>query len=345
MLGRLGVRRVLGAEVRTERHADNLHAVLHGPVDGLDDDVGRAHASEDAHGVDVRQRRNSGPDAELHVGSVRVVRPPERGSVVLDAEPRRGARHVAAVAVAVERVVIGNRRVVLRIGRIIVVAHQVGAALHLRRIGTEQRRVGWLRAVGEGVVERRDGAGTAEVRVRVVGPGVEDGELDVLAVKDGRAAPDGRRADERHAHRVDRLVDQDGLDAHHPRQRRQRGELVTRRAHLDAVDGMLKLRHHGTAHGLDRRGDRVLLPAQVVGDGPSLGLGNLLARGPAPDHGHGIAGHLEEHGYGLRREGHVANRLTVRCELETLRRAHLRKGDRASQNARKKERKRRYCAN
>src|SRR5258708_19524077 len=45
--------RSLGAEVRAERHADDLHAVLQGPVNGLDDDVGGPHASEDAHGVDI----------------------------------------------------------------------------------------------------------------------------------------------------------------------------------------------------------------------------------------------------------------------------------------------------
>src|SRR5207247_6995189 len=40
-----------------------------------------------------------------------------------------------------------------------------------------------------------------------------------------------------------------------------------------------------------------------------------------------IAGHLKEHGHGLRPEGHAAKRLIVRCELETLRGAHLRKSE------------------
>ena len=212
---------------------------------------------------------------------------------------------------------------------VVIVADQVGASLDLGSVRPEQRRIGRLGAMGEGRVEGRRRPRTAEVRVREVRARVDDGDLDALAVERRRAAPHRGRADERDADRVDRLVGEDGLDAHDARQPRHRGELRRRGAHLDAVDGVLHLGEHGAAHRLDAGSYRVLLLAQAIGDRASLGLGDLLPGRAAADHRDRITGHLQNHGERLGPQDRVAERLLVGQDLlEPLRRVSLGKGNR-----------------
>ena len=104
-----------------------------------------------------------------------------------DAGARGRAGDVRAVAEAVERVGIRmrNRLVSRGVGLgVVAVADEVGAALDTRRGRAEPAPA----AVGGGLAAparlvRRDGARTAEVRVRVVDPRVDDGDLDAFAVK------------------------------------------------------------------------------------------------------------------------------------------------------------------
>src|SRR5207247_1053271 len=119
-------------------------------------------------------------------------------------------------------------------------------------------------------------AGPAEVRVRVVHPGVNDRYADVLTMQPGRALPRLWRADEGHAFRVDEVIGPDRFDFDHSRQRGERPDLLGRSAHLDAVDGVLELPQHGAAHSPNGRHDRVLPATQFALDRLPLRLGVLL---------------------------------------------------------------------
>ena len=110
IVGRQRVGGIRRGEVGAERHVDHVHVVVHRPVQRLGDDIGRALAAEDAHGIEVGFRRDARPDRE------RVVR--ERVLVVgarvhragrVHPEARGAAGDVRAVTVAVEGIGIGDR--------------------------------------------------------------------------------------------------------------------------------------------------------------------------------------------------------------------------------------------
>src|SRR6202035_3576004 len=134
----------------------------------------------------------------------------------------------------------------------------------------------------------------AKVRVRVVDPGVDDRYTHVLTMQPGRALPRLRRADERHAFRIDEVIGPNRFDFDDSRQRGKRPDLLGRAAHLDPVDGVLELPEHGAAHPLDGRHDRVLPATQVALDRLALRLGELLAWRAAAHHGDRIARHFED---------------------------------------------------
>src|SRR5262249_30518758 len=141
-----------------------------------------------------------------------IVRPGVGRVVVVleDAEAGGGAGHVRAVAVAVERVGIRHRRrVAVLAGGVVVVADEVGAALHLGRAGAEKRRVGRRGVHRERGFVAVDRSGTAEVLVRVIDAGVDDADLDSLTVHAARAGPGDRRPDARDAGDVHALVHDD----------------------------------------------------------------------------------------------------------------------------------------
>ncbi len=194
-----------------------------------------------------------------------------------------------------------------RVVRVVRIAHQVRAAFHLGCVGAEQCRIGGFGAVREGGVPGSHRAGPAKVRVRVVDARVNDRDADVLAMQPRRALPRLGRADERHALRVDEVIDPNAFDFHDARQRGEPTDLLGRAAHLDAVDRVLELPLHGSAHPLNGRHDRVLATTQVALDRLSLCLGELLARRAAAHYGDRIAGHFEYDGLWLLRERTARN--------------------------------------
>src|SRR5207245_10319433 len=104
------------------------------------DDVARSRAAENAVRVDVRARRDAGADVprvRRHRGCV--VGPPEGVAIAENAKTGSRARRMRSVAIAVERVRI-RLRDRIRIVGVVGIAHEVEAALYLRRGGPEQ---GW----------------------------------------------------------------------------------------------------------------------------------------------------------------------------------------------------------
>ena len=185
------------------------------------DDVGRAVAAEDADRVEVGLRGDARADVQrVAADGRRVVRRRcrscrSRARRSRPPYPRRASRARCSRAGSGPGAgSAGSRRV--RIG-VVVVADQVDAALDARGRRAEQRRVGGR---GVGRVRRVVGAptvpGPPKFGVRVVDAGVDDRDLDALAVQAGEAVPHGRRADERHAALVvglHRLQRADGDDA------------------------------------------------------------------------------------------------------------------------------------
>ncbi len=212
------------------------------------------------------------------------------------AEARRGAGHVAAVPVAVQRVRVWMRDAArwIRGGRVVEVAGKVDAALHLGRARPEPAWIGrqCLGEVRGGV--RLGLARAAEVRVRVIDAGIDDGDPDVLAAQAGRARPRRRSADERHADRVVQLVVRDRLDGHHVEQRGERADLLDGSVHLDAVDRILVLAQHHRTMRLDGAADGVLPPSQVGLD-RRAGLGRQRPGRARLDHRDRVTRHLQHH--------------------------------------------------
>ena len=289
------IRVVRAAERRTERHVDDVHAVVDGPVDGRDDDVGGPCAAEHADRVQVRLRRDAGADPEVLRWRARVVRPGVGGAVRVDPVARGGAGDVAAVALAVERVGVrmGNRLVRRRGGvGVVRVANEVGAALDARRGGAEQRGVRGLRLRGVGRVVGGHRAGAAEVRMRVVDARVDDADLDALAGVAG-VLPYLRNPEERHRDGVVERVGARRVDRDDVRQRRDGVDGLLRERELDAVVGRLHLGDDPAALALDRAGDGVLVLLQAALDRVALARGELAALLRLDD-GDGVARHLDD---------------------------------------------------
>ena len=283
---------VAHAVVGAERHADHVDIVVHRPVDRVGDDIGAAFTAEHANRVKIGKRRDAGADRKAGAVGRGVVRTVIGLAVGRDTEARRGTRDVAAVAGAVERVRIGDRRAAGDIG-VVGITDQIGAALDLRCAGAEQRRIRRSGAGRRGSGVRLGRARSAEVRVRVVNAGVDDRDLDMLAAEPGRALPDLRCADEWHA---DRIVAAEALhryDLHDARERRERGEFAARDLHLDAVERIVIAGEHAATAsgdgGLDagvllgdpRLDRRMVLRGEQVTNGPRLHVRDRLRT-----HGH-----------------------------------------------------------
>ena len=266
------------------------------PLDPVHHHLAPPGAAEYAHGVEIRERCDAGADRERLARGASVIQPREGGAGGGHAKAGRGARGVATVPVAVERIRIGGRRGVVRVDRVVGVSDQVDPALDLGRIGTEERRIRRLRAACEGGVVRRHRARSAKVRVRVVDTGVDHGDPHVLTVQPGRALPRLRRADEGHAVRVVEVIKANRFDRYHTRKRGKRADLLRGPTHLDAVQGVLELSEHRAAHLLNGRHDGVLPGTQVELDRLPLPGCQLFAGRAAADQGDRIAAHLQNHG-------------------------------------------------
>ena len=253
-------------------------------------DVGRTLAAEDANGVKIRLRRDSGSDLERLLECRAVIGSRVGCAVGIHTEARGGARDVAAVSVAVERVRVrlGGRPggigvpLCVHCARVVVVADEVGAAFHLGRVRPEQRRICLLCAGGGCRLERGDGAGAAEVGVRVVDPGIDDRDLDAFAAQTRRALPHHRRANERHAHRVVRTMLQNRQDLDDARQRGERRDLVAIDFDLDSVQGMAEALEHAAAATRDFGFDALMLGRNLVFDRAPLIGGERAFRDACP---------------------------------------------------------------
>ena len=180
------------------------------------------------------------------------------------------------MSVAVERVGIGDFRVQAGV----IVSDEVRAALDLGRIGPEHGGIRGERAVREGRLERRDGPGAAEVRVRVIDARVDDRDLHPLAAEAGDASPDLRDAEERKGRRVCGGERLHGGDAHDRVELGEARELRPRDLDRDAVVGDLVLRDDASSERFDRRDQRVLSRLQFGFDrvllcGSELHVGHL----------------------------------------------------------------------
>ena len=214
-----------------------------------------------------------------------------RRAVVGDPETGGRAGGVAAVAVAVERISIRHRDAGRIVG-VVGVTDQVDAALDLRRIRSEQRRIGRQRARRRRRRERRHGTGATKIGVRVIDAGVDDRDLDVLAAQVLGTLPDGGRADVRHAHGVIDLVRHYGHDADDAWQTRKPRQLAALDVDLDAVHRVGVMREYLAPAAGNRRLDAgvlradsrvnvgMILRADRVINGGCTGLGD---RGVAHD--------------------------------------------------------------
>ena len=290
-----GIRVVTSSERRAERHVHDVHAVFDRPVEGGNDHVGRARAAEDAHGVEVDLRG----DARAHPEGVRrgrrVVGAGESGAVGEHARATRRAGDVRTVPLAVERVVVGVRhRLVARAARVgvVVVADEVDAALHARRVGAVERRVGRFGAGGVRRLVGGRGAGAAEGGVRVVDAGVDDRDLHTLAGV-ARALPHLGHAEERHRDCVVESVGAHRVHGDDAGQFRDRVELVGGHGCLHAVVRRLHLRLNFAALVGDLVGDPVLRALQLVFDRLALPVGELAALLGLHDRD-GVSGHLDD---------------------------------------------------
>ena len=132
--------------------------------------------------------------------------------------------------------------------------------------------------------------------MRVVDSGVDHADLHVLAEDARRTAPHGRRADERHAHRVFDLIRQNGLHRDDAWKLRERGNLRWCPADLDPVDGVLQGAHDAHALRANQRNERVLPQAERPGNLVLLRMRQASA-GPAAAHdGDGVIGEFEDDG-------------------------------------------------
>ena len=136
---------VLGAVGRAERHVDDVDVIrrvavtvrVSRPVDRLSREARVACAPEHPERVDLSLGRDARADRHRRRVERCVVRAGVRRPIRVHARARRGAGHMAPVAVAVHRVRVGSRDRADRrrrgVGRVVRVAREVEAADDLRR--------------------------------------------------------------------------------------------------------------------------------------------------------------------------------------------------------------------
>ena len=204
---------------------------VHGPIERLDHQVGRPVATEDLDGIERGLRRHTRPDPHRRKGSRGIPGAAVGRAIGRHAVAPGGACHVSAVPPAVQRIVVGLRDGERGIARVVGVAREVVASCDLGRIGVDR---GLARALGgECILIRGDGAGAAEVGVRVVDAGIHDPDRHSLA-RARRTRPCCGSTDQRDGDEVVTLLGHEsvhGLDSGDARESIQ----VTRiRAHRDA---------------------------------------------------------------------------------------------------------------
>jgi hypothetical protein len=114
--------------------------------------------------------------------------------------------------------------------------------------------------------------------MRVVDAGVDDGDLDVLAMQP-EVLPHARRADERNAVRIRRPHLLQLTHGDHTRKCRELRRFVARDQNLDPVVGRLVGRHDRPTQRLDLALERALRALQCVLGGVFLGFRELAAGG------------------------------------------------------------------
>ncbi len=306
------------AEGGAERHVDDVGAVAHRPLDGVDHDGRAAVAAEDAVGHQRGSGSRAGADPEVGVLQGRgVVGAKVGGAVLANAVARRGARDVRAVldvgglgVLAVERVGIRIRIVVAVIG----IAHEVIARDDL--LGGEVA----VRAVQPVVGRVLRLSLAAEVGVVVVDAGVDDGEPDALAGEAGRA-PGLVGADEAHRVRVVAVVLGHCRDLRHAREPGDLRELAGGDADAHGVEHVRVRRLDRGAHRPQLRLEALLLAREWRAQRGLLGFAELSARVKRGAHmcRHRLAGQLDE-------DVHDAVRVAVDRQLLDLRGAAARVG-------------------
>src|SRR5256885_1944324 len=137
------------------------------------------------------------------------------------------------------------------------------------------------------------GPGTvaAEVGVRVVDAGIDDRDLDAFAAETRTALPHGRRADERHAHRVIRAMLDNRQDLHDAGQRGERRHLVAVDFDLDSVQGVAEALEHVATATRNFGFDALLLGRSLVFDRAPLVAGKRAIREPRPRCGDRVGRH------------------------------------------------------
>ena len=100
--------------------------------------------------------------------------------------------------------------------------------------------------------------------MRVVDTGIDDRDLDVLALKGRRTLPDLRRADERDADHILYVVLRRRDYLNHSGEIRETGDLAARYLNLNTVQCVVIVREHRAAPGHERRLDRGLLLGDLL---------------------------------------------------------------------------------
>ena len=260
------------AELVAERQVRDVGAVgevavvvgVEHAVQALGDERGGALTTENAQTNQLGVRCGAGADlhvVELLFGELGVVAV-EGAAVRVHAVTCRGARHVATVAAAVERVVIRVGSGGFLLTGVVIVTDQVVAAKELLRIvGALGNRVGCL-CLLEGFLR----AGATQIGVRVVDTGIEHDNLHALAGVAGGGGvcralrPHGERVRINEGAAVLRCHVLNDADAFHIVAVRERTNLldvtVERHAAHRVVGGVQDLRA-----GFLRRGGALLLHA------------------------------------------------------------------------------------
>src|SRR5580692_3335275 len=153
---------------------------------------------------------------------------------------------MTTMAVAIQRIRVWNWHAGRVVG-VVIVADQVRAAFYLRRFWPEHGRICRLSAGRGGLRERSHGTGTAEVGVRVVDAGVDDGNLDFFTSIAGYALPHFRRADVRHADHILYFVLRHIHHLHHARHVCEVRDLAAGDLDLHAVQRIVIMGEHFAA--------------------------------------------------------------------------------------------------
>ena len=265
----------------------------------------------------------------------------ERRAAVKHAKTCRGAGNVRAVAKAVERVWVGMRNwLVGRAGRVGVVAvtDEVDPALHLGRGRPEARGVGrgftdrQLGRIGGAqtlrLSPRSHGAWTAEIGMGVVDAGVDDADLDSLAVEPVHAVPHCRRPDVGDTTGVVGGDGGHGTNTHHALQAGQVARSVRGDDDLDPVVRRLVVAKHRAAQSFDLVLDRLLLSLQLSLELFLLTIGQR-AGSVCVRNRHRVPGKLDDHcgrrcaqAHGRPDRSHAVTGQVGRCELRSARCHH-----------------------